>query len=207
MATASVIAVNTTITGMISSPNDIDYYKISNTSTETNIKVVLSNLPADYDLNLYNVSGSLVATSQNAGNTNETITYNNAPVGSYYILVLAHKKAKSSNCYTLNTAISSTAYAKTGSFTTIEETKTESTLFPNPASSEVHVSITASRAANINIQLIDQLGRVIKVTDYNAIQGQNELVIETGKIPSGIYFVRIQNGETMEIKKLLVNNN
>ena len=65
----------------------MDWFKFSNSSTAKNIRVTLSNLPADYDLRLYNSAGTLLSTSANGGNAVEQIKYNNAPVGTYYIRV------------------------------------------------------------------------------------------------------------------------
>ncbi|MBK8659490.1 MAG: fibronectin type III domain-containing protein [Bacteroidetes bacterium] len=76
---ATAIAVNTNINSMLATSTDNDYFKFSNTSTQKNIYVTLSNLPADYDLRLYNSKGSLLATSQASGTTGEGIKYNNAP--------------------------------------------------------------------------------------------------------------------------------
>ncbi|NMM61676.1 hypothetical protein HBE96_03010 [Clostridium sp. P21] len=54
--TAYPIKLGETYNGYISSPNDIDYYKIKVTKMGI-LKVNLTNLPADYDLHLYDSLG------------------------------------------------------------------------------------------------------------------------------------------------------
>ncbi|HPI54281.1 MAG TPA: M43 family zinc metalloprotease, partial [Chitinophagaceae bacterium] len=70
--TAATIAINTNINSMIGTSTDKDYFKIVTTSAAPKLKVTLSNLPKDYDLKLYNSSGSLLATSANGSTTTET---------------------------------------------------------------------------------------------------------------------------------------
>jgi hypothetical protein len=52
--TAATISVGVDISSQVSSNGDVDWYKFNNTSGASNIKVTLTNLPANYNEALYN---------------------------------------------------------------------------------------------------------------------------------------------------------
>lgn len=87
-STAYAIASGTTYNAYIYSSSDVDYYKISKTTSGT-ITVSLTNLPGDYDLYLRNSAGTIVAYSENAGTTSESISYS-ASAGTYYVEVVGY---------------------------------------------------------------------------------------------------------------------
>ena len=72
---------------MINSTTDVDWYSFTTTAPNTNIKVALSALPADYDVSLYNSALTLLGSSVNTGTTAEQIISNTATAGTYYIKV------------------------------------------------------------------------------------------------------------------------
>ncbi|WP_371068340.1 hypothetical protein, partial [Salmonella enterica] len=76
---AKTMAKNTNITARISTSTDKDYFKFTTTTSDRNIRIDLTGLPADYDVRLYNPSNVQVGISQNTGTTSESITYNNGP--------------------------------------------------------------------------------------------------------------------------------
>lgn len=80
--------------GYISSGTDTDWFKFNVNSTGT-ISLSLTNLPGDYDIYLYNSAGSMVAFSENAGTTSESVSYNATSTGTYYIEVVGYNGAMS----------------------------------------------------------------------------------------------------------------
>lgn len=103
----------TTYNSYIASSSDIDYYKFSPTKSGS-ISVSLSNLAGDYDLYLYNSSGTLLSQSTNGGTTNESISYSASAAGTFYVKVVGYNGASStSKAYALSvtypTGTSSTA--------------------------------------------------------------------------------------------------
>ena len=81
------ITAGTTYYGYIGERSqDKDYYKI-NALEGTLINVLLSNLPANYNLYLYNSAQSLVSKSENTGTLSESIDYISPKTDTYYILV------------------------------------------------------------------------------------------------------------------------
>ena len=85
----------------ISTPTDVDWYEFSTTSNRRNVRVNLTDLPADYDIYLYR-SGQLVAYSYNAGRRTENLYYNTSQVGTYRLEVVGYDGAHDSDdCYRL----------------------------------------------------------------------------------------------------------
>ena len=101
---AKAISLGNTISAVISSANDIDWFKVTTpNNSNTNLEVNLSNLPADYDLYVYNKSLKLIGSSTNSGTSNEVVIYNsNARKATYYIKVIGKNGAfNTSQCYSL----------------------------------------------------------------------------------------------------------
>ena len=207
---AKSIAANTNITALLNTSTDSDWFKFSNTSTAKNIRVTLSNLPADYDLRLYNSAGTLLSTSANGGNATEQIKYNNAPVGTYYIRVYGYNGAfNASACYTLRADISSTAFKVNGEGENIQ-TESENTFFevyPNPNKGFFNYKIDSQITGSYSVSVKDSYGRIV----YNeSIDKQDQLFESTINLENysdGIYFVVLDNGSKIETVKLLINKN
>ena len=207
---AKSIAANTNITALLNTSTDTDWFKFSNTSTAKNIRVTLSNLPADYDLRLYNSAGTLLSTSANGGNATEQIKYNNAPVGTYYIRVYGYNGAfNASACYTLRADISSTAFKVNGEGENIQ-TESENTFFevyPNPNKGFFNYKIDSQITGSYSVSVKDSYGRIV----YNeSIDKQDQLFESTINLENysdGIYFVVLDNGSKIETVKLLINKN
>lgn len=108
MSSAYSIGNNTTITNAnIHTASNPDFYKFY-VNTNSTVRVDLTNIPSscDYDLQLYNSSGSVIASSANGSNNNESI-YATLPSGTYYAYVYPYS-GYSSVYYRLQ--VSSTAY-------------------------------------------------------------------------------------------------
>lgn len=99
--TAYQITSGTTYKSLISSTTDVDYYKIVKSARGT-ISISLTTLPGDYDMYLYNSSGQLVAKSELAYGSNESISYRTSGSGTYYLKIVGYDGANSQGSqYTL----------------------------------------------------------------------------------------------------------
>ena len=88
--TAKTIAVNTNIQGIIGSSTDSDWFKFTNTTAASRIRINLTNLAADYDVRLYRGTSTQVGISQNGGTTAEQIILNTTTVATYYVRVYGY---------------------------------------------------------------------------------------------------------------------
>lgn len=210
--TAKTIST-TAISAFICPTGDEDWYAFANLSTAKNIRVTLTNLPADYDIQLYNPSGTLVASSANAGTTSETMIYNNGVIGTYKIRVYGYSGAwHGTTAYSLLASRSSIAYKKTGARLSGEVNPDEETvalnslsMYPNPASDMVNVIYKSAVKEMVNLTILDQLGKIVKETTISAYEGNNAISVDMNDIKSGLYFLQISNGSSRLVEKLIVN--
>ena len=205
LATAKALTVNTAITALIATTSDVDYFMFANTSSKKNIKVSLTNLPLNYDVKFYKSNGTLLYTSQNTGTTSEIFTYNNAPVGTYYIKVYGYNGVFSAtSCYTLTANIGSS------SFKSLDETDAEVSteglsIYPNPSINEATLDYNSDNDCNITISLIDVTGRAISVNNYIALKGLNTYKLNLDGAVNGFYIVELNNGSDVIVKKMFIN--
>lgn len=130
----------------IYSSTDVDWYKFT-TGASGNIAISLSNLPGDYDIYLYNQSGTQLASSLKAGTTSESISYNSTAAGNYYVKIIGYNGAMSTT----------TAYALQATYPTAsngqwyEESKTYDT--PHPYTNNYNNSHTYTKAGATKVGL------------------------------------------------------
>ncbi len=207
LATAKTIAVNTNITALIGTSTDIDYFKFTNTSTQKNIKITLTNLPADYDVVLYKSTGTQLGISQNSNTTAESIVYNTTTVGTYYLKVIGYGSAyNTTQCYTLKAAIGTASFKLEGSeeLNDFSEEFSPLTVYPNPASDKLNVQFNSSQDGNINIRIFDINGKMVMSNEFVSQKGMNTYEMELGTLSRGIYVVNLYNGSNFVTKKLIV---
>jgi hypothetical protein len=75
-------------------------------------------------------------------------------------------------------------------------------IYPNPASGSFHVSLENKNGEAISLEIIDQLGRVIKTKDLG--NTTVDAIISTSDLSSGIYFVKTNCGNKSAVKKLII---
>lgn len=209
---AKTITLGTNILGSIHSATDQDWFKftISQSATAKNLKITLSNMPADYDVNLYNSATSTTAlgtkTVSGSGTTRTvTITHNNNATVSvtYYVKVNGSATAfNAASSYTLLAAAASTPYPLTAIITTSKINMSEITeqqhksisFYPVPATNDVTILYMAPEEGILHINMIDITGRSVITQKNNVQKGNNILHLNTAKTPNGIFIVKtIQN--------------
>jgi len=209
---AKTIPVNTNVTARISTSTDKDWFKFTNTSTARNIRIDLTNLPADYDVRLYNPSGTQVAISQNGGTTAEAIVYNTTTVGTYKLQVYGYGGAfNATSCYTLRASISSTAFREDGTLEEAEITEMPGasealqvlSAFPNPTDGKLNLRYFSERDGLIEINVVDAIGRTVMHASVSAQAGDNQTNMELGDLENGCYHIVITDGSNQAVQRIL----
>ncbi len=185
-AGAPQIPLNTNVTGLISPSGDNDYYRFVISSGGT-ITITLTNLPADYDIRLFNGAQTQVAISQAGGTSSETISYT-AAAGTYYVRVYGYSNANNASiCYTLQVA---TGTASRGDdapeFTSVPKVR----VFPNPVVSSLNVNI-AGTADRPVIRVVDVNGRLL----INKRVAEGNTLLDVRSFASGVYMLVVTDGE------------
>lgn len=80
-------------------------------------------------------------------------------------------------------------------------------VYPNPARDFVHVDAGLARAGLLSYEIMDMNGRRLMGADEGLrAQGLQSLQIPVSQFPAGIYFLRVQVGQSSKIEKLLIGN-
>lgn len=76
------------------------------------------------------------------------------------------------------------------------------TLYPNPVHNTATLSIAANQAEKLQLQLIDQSGRILQFKTAMVQKGNNTIGFDAAHLPAGIYSLRIEGAQTHQILKL-----
>jgi hypothetical protein len=211
--TAKTIAVNTNITARIGSSTDLDWFRFSNTSAARNIRIDLTGLPADYDVRLYNPSGTQVGISQNGGTTSEAIVFNTTTTGTWRIQVYGYQGAFNSTlCYTLRASISASTFREGEETPAVDLNSTPSdsdvviaNVFPNPTNGKLNVILEASEAHNTQLRICDITGRTALQQNVACVSGSNTIILDMESLPNGYYLLVIDNGNASSTMRVVKN--
>jgi hypothetical protein len=189
---AALIPLNTDVKGTISPVNDIDFYRFTITTGGT-ITATLTTLPANYQLELQNASGSRIGRSRNNGTTSETININVA-AGTYYARVYPSGSANNAtNCYTLRIATGTASFGE-------EEimVNKDINIFPNPVGNVLTINIP-DLEKNATISIFDMYGKLL--LQQNSILSSTR--INVSALAAGTYMVKIRNNDKESVIKII----
>jgi len=206
-------AVNTDLSSQISTSTDKDWYRFANTSATRNIRVDLTNLPADYDLKLYQ-NGTLRRTSENDSTNPEVVTFNTTTVASnWYAYVYGFGGVFSTTqCYTLRISLSSSAFRTDGSTDgevteieiPVEVVNSGFAMFPNPALDQLTLDVNLNADRTVRVSVGDITGRTHILRSFDLFKGNSRAILDVTQLPAGTYFVRVENGEIIGTQKLVI---
>lgn len=208
-ATADVITVDTDVTALIGVGNDVDWYKFNNTAAQPNIRIDLTDLPANYDLRLIK-SGTQLGNSQNTGTADEQITYNGGAVGSYFVRVWGRKGAFDANdCYHLRVTLGSSGFfaGDTRMVPNVAASGPEVlSIHPNPTNGYVVVEYVATQEGTVSFNIFDALGQAVQTSERPVLMGPNSLALDLPSLPDGLYMVRLQQGDHFSTHRVVVSH-
>lgn len=206
-------AVNTDLSSQISTSTDNDWYRFANTSATRNIRVDLTNLPADYDLQLYQ-NNTLRRTSQNDATNPEVAIWNTTTVASnWYARVYGYNGAFSTTqCYTLRISLSSSSFRTDGSTDgeiteieiPVEVVHSGFAMFPNPALDQLTLDVNLNADRTVKVSVGDITGRTHILRSFDLFKGNSRATLDVTQLPAGTYFVRVENGEIIGTQKLVI---
>lgn len=192
--------------GKICPVGEADWYTVTTTANNPNFKAVLSQLPADYDIDLYNAAGTLITYSNNSGTSNEVIFANALGAGTFYLKVYGYAGA------TNGTTNYKLAWARSANTWTREEApiglnnQTVSGLvaYPNPASEAITLEFQSLEASS-TIRLVNVNGQIVK---EQRIAGNGQRMtssVSVAELPSGIYVAQVITGTEMTTQRIVVS--
>ena len=78
-------------------------------------------------------------------------------------------------------------------------------VYPNPANNSLFIDVNIGQQKNAVVRIMDVLGKVLIQQEYTFEPGLNTRKIDTSKLESGLYIVRIQSGESFYALKILID--
>lgn len=215
------LKMNTTIKALISSPLDSDRFYFNSNTNKSGVKIELVNLPADYDIYLYNSKGKLVESSTNRGQEDELILLKQTKKKERYTILVTGKRGafNATNCYTLklynnnskeqddddNDEQSEAAFM-TSEMEAIAKTQPEFNIYPNPVQDRVTISWPGKKAGTAEIRIIDLNGRQVKGQRLAVQSGPNLLQMQVKGLIPGVYLIQIRQDDQMVTRKLTITN-
>ncbi len=205
--------VNQNLSALIASSSDVDWYRFANTTSTPNIRVDLTNLPADYDMELYQ-NNARRRTSVNSGTNPEVMIWNTTTVASnWYVYVYGYNGANSNTqCYTLRISLSSSAFRTDGTTDgevtefdiPVEVLQSGFTMFPNPAIDQLSLDVDLRSDRQVKVMVGDITGKTHILRSFDLFKGDSRITLDVSALPAGTYFVRVENGEIIGTQKLVI---
>lgn len=218
--TAKLITTTTPLRAKISTSTDEDWFKITATAFTA---IYLSDLPANYDLYLYNSTGTQIASQSTNTGTYRDIVYTSA--GTYLIQVKSAAGAfDASNCYNLAAVVPIPSVGTTQSSIVfdsddiIQQPKLSSdfglngidqlTVAPNPTSGMLQLYIKSAESGVGQLIISDYTGRiVVNMKDLSLDEGEQMKEVDLSKFSNGIYLIRLIKGENILTSKIQLIKN
>ncbi|MBX7224811.1 MAG: T9SS type A sorting domain-containing protein [Chitinophagales bacterium] len=192
-STAKTIATNTDINAKIGTSTDIDWFKFSTTSGATRVKINLSNLPANYNVQLYS-GNTLLGSGTNTGTTSEQIIYNTNKAKNYTVKVFGVSGATNAACYTLRASTSASNFrTMEPDAETILAEENQVNIFPNPVSSKFMMEFSLESDIPVEVSLYNIYGQLVSVEIFDGTKGANAIYKNVQDLAAGIYMVTLSS--------------
>ena len=208
LLTAKVILPNSTISANIGSIADNDWFKFANTTAQRYIRLTLSNIPAEYQIRLYDSNAVLISEGTSSSISAKSLKWNNGKVGSFFIQIFSKNGVFSTqNCYELKIETSSNVYKSNNKQSADNQDITNGfdvNIAPNPVQEYAKISISTDKNISLNYTMFDLTGKTIQADKFDIAQDNNSFFLETTHLQNGIYFLRFSHEDKVVTKKIVV---
>ena len=82
---------------------------------------------------------------------------------------------------------------------------TQLSVFPNPTNGMFTVDLTINSEQQIELELLNTLGDVVKVENYNLQKGNSKISVSIKNLSKGMYYVKTQTEKGIFINSIIVN--
>ena len=165
----------------------------------------LTNLTADYDMDLTDLNGNVFAQSLNNGTANEQIIYD-TPGGNqnYYAFVYAKPGQPVTGMpYYIN--LIQIPLSAIQPRMTDPDLIGRFELFPNPATDVFKLEYYSEVEETATLELLDVTGRTVYSESLGSAAGLRTTSVDVSSLPQGMYICTIQTPSGKKTKKLQVN--
>ncbi len=78
-------------------------------------------------------------------------------------------------------------------------------VYPNPSNGIVNLIFYSNFASDVNVELVDVIGRVVYSKKYDSFSGRQESIVDVSAFEKGVYLLSLRNSKGVVTKKLVVN--
>jgi hypothetical protein len=194
---------------------DADWFNVTTTTTSS-IVVSVTELPANYNLDLY-INGAWTAASSNTGTTSESLTRSAQPAGTYLYRVYSATATDINSLldYKISATVTPTPAAMTAggnatdiAIENINAAKTAQSIanvrvIPNPVSDIAQIYFDLATAQNVSVAVTDNLGRNIFMDTKTYEAGIQNLELLTADWTKGVYYVTVKGVNELKSVKIM----
>jgi hypothetical protein len=94
--------------------------------------------------------------------------------------------------------------------TSVEETVIDEisfNVYPNPARSQVNIDYALTNDADVQVAMYDLTGNMLRMIELGTLREQaHQLTLNISDLQNGLYFVRIQAGNSVVTRRIQVVN-
>lgn len=196
---------------LICDQGDIDWYVINIPANTASFKVMVSDCPRDYDLEIHDIHNKILGASYVKNYTNESILMQNPVPGDYFIKIFGfNNEFDISATYALRYFINPVPTpVSNNSVLRIQKSEVTSdiNLFPNPAINSIKLNYSAETEGIISISIYDHVGRLMnKISDLHG-EGLNTHTLDVSYLPNGFYMLEVNINNEKQLKKLTIDRN
>jgi hypothetical protein len=87
-----------------------------------------------------------------------------------------------------------------------EEIITKIDIYPNPTTDYVTIDITLDQSADVAVDIVSNTGQVLTTQNFGKLNGQQQLLIETSNIPTGIYSATLRIDGKTQSRQIVVQH-
>lgn len=80
--------------------------------------------------------------------------------------------------------------------------KLEASVFPNPATEQLHIALSKAASQSVEVTLFDLMGKQISQSQMDS--GQQKITLDCSAVPTGVYLVKISEGQRSSWKKVVI---
>ena len=77
-------------------------------------------------------------------------------------------------------------------------------LYPNPANNQITAKFTLTGNSNVTIDVTDLSGKTLQEVIHGSLSGNQQITVNTQNLSSGMYFLRVTDGENVSVNKFTV---
>lgn len=191
--------------GSIKNGTDYDWYSIVTDAIYPNLKIILSALTKNYDLNLYDELGILQFQVHNAGLIPDTLNANYLQSGTYYIEV-PHLESDydSVHCYRIQIFKSDTSFPDATPDAIIEHANTlQFSVYPNPSNDHLSFNIPTTTNENADVIIYDLMGRSVYSNSFSLSTLNQSVNISIKELSSGPYSIVVKSGDQIRLSRFV----